>query len=400
MRALALALLAACGGPSDAFQCTDNASCRLGGATGICESTGFCAFADSSCPDGSRYGAAAGSLSNQCVGAGTGSDGGTTGDGPMNVAPHPLGAWANTVAMPTANQRFTFASAQNGATIYVIGGIAGSTRQLDVWFATGNASAILPSGAVSSWTQTTSLPTDRRTFAAAYDGGYVYTFGGRTDTVVNDTSVLAAQVNVDNTLAAWTATTALPQGVRCHAVASSGPNVYVVGGKADTGSQALILRSQMSGGTVSAWQIGATLDVTVFNEAAVVANGYLYVIGGCASGNQVCNQVLDLVEYAQIHPDGTLGTFAHTASLPMPRSHHSAAVSANGDIYVVGGRYGDTLGTPDTADVIAAHPNADGSIGAWHAMTALPHPHGRGGAAVIGSNLVFFDTDAQAATIQ
>jgi hypothetical protein len=48
------------------FKCTDHVDCT--GTGGTCESTGYCSFTDSACADGRRYGAYAGSYSNQCVG--------------------------------------------------------------------------------------------------------------------------------------------------------------------------------------------------------------------------------------------------------------------------------------------------------------------------------------------
>jgi hypothetical protein len=398
-RLLVLALLAACSGPKDAFECTSNASCRFAGATGTCESTGFCSFPDSSCPDGSRYGTAAGSLSNQCVGAGGSGDGGTGGDGAVDVAPHPLGTWANSITMDVP--RYSFAAAQAGPIVYIAGGIQGSTNHSDVWFATGNPNAVLPTAAVSTWTSTTSLPSDRRTFAAAYDAGYVYLFGGRVDATDDTPDVLSAPVNGNSTLGSWTTTTAMPLSVKCEAVASSGPNVYMIGGKSNLQPQSLVLRAQMANGVVSGWQVAATLDTTVFNGAAAVVNGYLYVIGGCATGKGMCSQFLDIVEVAKINADGSLGAFSHTASLPMVWWHHSAAVSGNGDIYVLGGSHDQIQGGgPAASDVVAAHPNPDGSIGAWHAMTPLPTPRIRAFAAVIGNDLVLVQDDTQAVTIQ
>jgi hypothetical protein len=64
-----LALGASCSpfGNGNTFACTDDSQC---GAGGTC-SAGYCAFADSSCASGERYGASAGPNSNQCVGATT-----------------------------------------------------------------------------------------------------------------------------------------------------------------------------------------------------------------------------------------------------------------------------------------------------------------------------------------
>ncbi len=400
-----LIALAACSAPKDAFDCTSNTSCRNGGVTGTCEPTGFCSFPDPSCPMGSRYGAAAGSLSNQCVGAG--SDGGVIGDGNDNALPHALGAWDMTVGMPSTAERYTFASAVDGNFIYVIGGIAGSTGQSGVWFATANPAAIIPTAAIATWTQTTSLPANRWTFAGAYDAGYLYVFGGRTDTNGDTADVLSAPVNADGTVGSWTATTSLPQSIKCEAVASSGPDVYVIGGKHGSSATALVLHATMSGGTISPWQLAATLDVTVFDGTALAANGYLYVIGGCTGGSgsvgNGCTQVLDVIEVAKINSDGTLGKFAHTTALPMPRWHHTAAAAtANGDIYVLAGKYGAKYGDGEVLDVVAAHQHADGTVGAWQTMSALPMTGGRirASASVIGQFLLLLQVDAQVAQIQ
>jgi hypothetical protein len=410
MRALfAIAMLAACSGPRTAFECTTNASCRNGGMTGTCETTGFCSFPDSTCPMGSRYGTAAGGgLAGECVGAtpgsdaGSGSDGsGTNPDAEMIIDPHTLGTWTTTAAMP--NGRYTFAYAQDASNVYVIGGILGSTGKSDVWFATGNPAAILPAAAVSTWTQTTALPAARWTFAGAYDAGYLYVFAGKlgTGSLGDSIDVLSAAVNGNGTIGAWTATTSLPQTMKCEASASSGQDVYLIGGKHSGNAQSLVLHARMSGGTMSAWDVAATLDVTLFDSAAVVVNGYLYVIGGCGGGSNACSPVLDIVEFAKINPaDGSLGAFAHTAALPTARSHHNAAVSGHGDIYVLGGTYGADLTTADTPDVIAAHPSSDGTIAAWHPMTALPIPRRRGSAAVIGNYLVLFHAETQVVQIQ
>jgi hypothetical protein len=74
----AMAFVAACspfGG--GAFACTEDSEC---GAGGMC-SSGYCAFADSSCSSGERYGSLSGPSSNQCVGATTTSDAPSISDG-------------------------------------------------------------------------------------------------------------------------------------------------------------------------------------------------------------------------------------------------------------------------------------------------------------------------------
>jgi len=391
MRALAVAALVACSGPKDAFECTGNDSCRNGSIAGTCEATGFCSFPDPSCPSGARYGdAAGGGLAGQCVGP-PGSDGGV-------VDPAAIGAWQVATAVPVP--RYTHATATNGNFIYVFGGISGSTGRSDVWVASVNQAAIEPMLAITAWTQTTSLPANRRTFGAAYDAGYVYVFGGRTDLTADTPDVLVAPVNLDGTIGAWTAAAALPESVKCEAIAASGSHVYLIGGKSAGVAKAFVLRAELANGTVGPWQLATNLDETVFDHAAVTANGFLYVIGGCASGNNMCNLLLDTVEVARINADGSLGTFTHTTSLPMPRSHHTAAVSSRGDVYVLGGTYGAHLSDPSTTDVVGAHLNADGSVGAWTAMQPLPNGRRRATAAAIGSYLLLVHADTQVAQFQ
>jgi hypothetical protein len=56
--------------PSLVFNCASDTECAEGGVAGACEPTGYCSFADNSCPGGRRYGEWAGeSLGGACVGA-------------------------------------------------------------------------------------------------------------------------------------------------------------------------------------------------------------------------------------------------------------------------------------------------------------------------------------------
>lgn len=89
------------------FQCSDDSAC---GASGRCETTGFCSFADPDCSSGRRYDQSAGSLGGQCTGGGNmNGDGGPivdsppmTGDGPPADAPPTAGCPAGYVALTGA----------------------------------------------------------------------------------------------------------------------------------------------------------------------------------------------------------------------------------------------------------------------------------------------------------
>ncbi len=58
-----------------AYPCNQESDCLRSDEQGVCEPTGFCSFADTTCPDGRRYGDLSGNFAGQCV-AGETSDGG------------------------------------------------------------------------------------------------------------------------------------------------------------------------------------------------------------------------------------------------------------------------------------------------------------------------------------
>ncbi|HEY5938620.1 MAG TPA: hypothetical protein VIU61_28410 [Kofleriaceae bacterium] len=72
MRTILYAVAAASFGCSPfgggAFNCTDDSQCTRGGMAGTCQGTGFCSFADDTCPSGQRYGDSSGGLGGVCVG--------------------------------------------------------------------------------------------------------------------------------------------------------------------------------------------------------------------------------------------------------------------------------------------------------------------------------------------
>ena len=71
------------------FHCTSDLDCINAGATGLCQSVGYCSFPDSTCGGGQRYGELSGPFANQCLGGDVGPDGGV--DAEACSASCPLG---------------------------------------------------------------------------------------------------------------------------------------------------------------------------------------------------------------------------------------------------------------------------------------------------------------------
>ena len=113
MRALLLLFVLANAGclRKTEFQCADDGSC---GASGRCESTGFCSFMDGDCSSGRRYDQSAGTLAGQCTGGGTNGDGGpidtpdnmTDGQPMVDAAPAGCPAGYNAITGGEANHLY------------------------------------------------------------------------------------------------------------------------------------------------------------------------------------------------------------------------------------------------------------------------------------------------------
>ncbi|MEK9195875.1 MAG: hypothetical protein AAB914_00745, partial [Patescibacteria group bacterium] len=129
-------------------------------------------------------------------------------------------------------------------------------------------------------------------------------------------------------------------------------------------------------GTIGSWLKTAPGSFALRNPAAVVANGWLYVMGGTTSG-----VVLDSFYSGKLNSDGsTMSWSSYSPALPGPRAGASA-VAANGYIYLMGG----TDGTSAQTTVYYAQPNTGGGVGAW---TLNPHalPSARDGFGSVYAN--------------
>jgi hypothetical protein len=167
--------------------------------------------------------------------------------------------------------------------------------------------------------------------------------------------------NDSGALGPWqTASNALPaiRNVATSVVANG--YVYVIGGSSGTPQSTVYYAKLNSDGSVGTWNTAANaLPTTVYQATSVASNGYVYVMGGVGSST---------VYYAKLNSDGSVGTW-NTASNALPGNRQQAtSVVANGYVYVIGGSNGTIQST-----VYYAKLNSDGSVGTWNtAANALP----------------------------
>ena len=191
----------------------------------------------------------------------------------------------------------------------------------------------------------------------------VYVLGGGGGPHVCFTTVAA-----DGSLAPWQATTPIPEGlgVNYATVVAHGRCLYLLGGGGrdpqtgrDTTFADVAIARVRDDGTLGAWEKTAPLPEPRRGGAAVVAEGFVYYVGG---------EYQRRVFYAPIEPSGLLGEWRETQRLISNRT--SLRVFAwNRRLYAVGGAI---LIDRDADTVFRTSISPDGSLGKWGRTTPLP----------------------------
>ncbi|MDE2001480.1 MAG: tail fiber protein [Patescibacteria group bacterium] len=266
-----------------------------------------------------------------------------------------LGSWGSTTVLPY--------SIGNGGTvtangyIYQLGGQNSGGAVNYVYYAKVNSD-----GTIGSWTSTTPLVTAYSTITFVAINGYIYEAGGSLGGGAGSNVVNYAKINTDGSLGSWTSTTVLPSGSYQNFGAAANGYFYVMGGYNGSIRNSIYYAKQNNDGSLGSWHTTSLGNGGSLMSSTAVANGYLYVLGGAGySGN------ITTVDYAKLNADGSLTGWYNATSLPVGLSGAETVV-ANGYMYVLGG--GASNGA--VATVYYAKINSDGSLGAWNSGTALP----------------------------
>lgn len=234
----------------------------------------------------------------------------------------------------------------------------------------------LTGGALGNWNATKSLPAARNEHSSAVYNGYIYVMGGIQGTAtVND--VYYAPLSDTGQVGAWQSDSAinLPGPRRFQSSVAYDGYLYVIGGSGGNNNaldSVYYTKLQSNGRPVSpgtcqnVWCPTTALPGTSTGNAAVVSNGYIYVMDGTGSMSS------SEVAFAEINADGQLGAWTSTTSLPSALSGSSLGQAAayNGYLYISGG-YNSGSNTY-LSDVYFAELNSDGTVAAWHQATSLP----------------------------
>ena len=216
---------------------------------------------------------------------------------------------------------------------------------------------------IGNWSPTTLLPQPLAAWNAFVHNGAIYTIGGRNSSDQPTKTTYYAKIQSNGELGAWTSTQPLPVALYLHSVSVDDTYVYVVGGWSGSQTESTIWRAPFdANGGLGAWTNVGSYPVNIDLHGSVIANGHLYVLGGW-NGLQPLNNVY----YAETAAGG-IGQWQVANPLPVPLYRLAATVYKD-VIYVTGGY--DNNQTARNS-VYYAKINADGSLGAWQAATAMP----------------------------
>ncbi|ASB49694.1 right-handed parallel beta-helix repeat-containing protein [Alkalitalea saponilacus] len=220
---------------------------------------------------------------------------------------------------------------------------------------------------MGNWVTTTVIPqTLSGHQAATWNNRFVFLSGGFNGTS-NSPQVYRAALQSSG-ISGWTTVSALPKGVRNHAMVIGDNTIYVLGGATDDEVSDRIFYATMSlNGNIGQWQeMEIRLPSSLHGHTAVFCNGYLYVAGGSSQFSN--GSGTSEVWVAQVLANGKLSEFEVTTVLPVEVRNHTMVVDGE-DVLVIGGVNNDDekLNT-----VFRNFSQSDGNLGGWVSETNLP----------------------------
>jgi len=199
--------------------------------------------------------------------------------------------------------------------------------------------ALRADGSLASWSAGPPLPGPRFHHSAVFHARFVYVTGGL-EASVSVATVFRARVRPDGSLDAWTREGDMPRPRSHHASFAHGGALYVVAGldghpaAANTPLNDVLRARILSDGAIGAWVTVSTLDSAYATHAAVVHDGYVYVVGGVENNTRF----VSTVQRAPLGQDGTIGPWEGvTPGLPVARGHVHQVPVWRGRLYSLGG---------------------------------------------------------------
>lgn len=269
--------------------------------------------------------------------------------------------WSGAAPLPDAIDQHVslITTGSRGSFLYVIGGQDGGRPSRETWKA-----RIEKDGSVGAWQKDGALPDGRAGTALATGGRHVVLAGGRTTDGTLSREVLLAHLWPDSRLGAWKAAAYVMPGARWQAGAVvANEYIYVIGGADSAGATNTVFRARISrADQVSPWTTLAPLPEPRSHHSTLVHDGAIYVVGGFGEDGRARDDVLR----ATIGDDGALGAWQVVSRLDAGLAAHAAVVH-DGALWVIGGAVDATQASDR---VLRAAFQQDGTLAAWEVTEA------------------------------
>ena len=257
------------------------------------------------------------------------------------------GRWSAAAPMNVFRARHTATLLRNGK-VLVASGFDGSVNEI--------TSSELYDPVTNTWTITGGLTQARaRHTATLLTNGRVLVVGGD-----GGGGGFTSGELYDPATGTWTPTGSLnvPRSSHTATLLPSG-KVLAAGGRPTTSAE---LYDPQTG----AWTFTGAMNAVHYHghSATLLRTGRVLLAGG-TNQNGGSNYIATTELY-----NPTTGTWSLTASLPLPRGHHSATLLPNGNVVVAGGSTGTTLDNPDDLETHAYQPIFP-SFGVWFSTGSI-----------------------------
>lgn len=221
----------------------------------------------------------------------------------------------------------------------------------------------------AGWIYTADLPENLVDFGIALNSTRVWVIGGFDGTAAVDRVWYATASPGSPALSSWTAGPDLPSPVRDHAVVVAERFLYVLGGRTGGSPRDSIQIGEFKfDGTLLGWRPSAVvLPLPLWNLRAFVSGGFLYIAGGCTGPGE--DTATNAVYSCRIRQNGDLEPWQPCPSLPAARGAHSVAFSA-GRIWILGGH--DATGASQAGIYFSDVDPVSGALSPWQSGTDLP----------------------------
>ena len=281
-----------------------------------------------------------------------------------------IASWRTLAAMP--EPRANHCSAVAAGHLLVFGGNHRPDGGADFVVTDAVHSArVLDGGGLGPWKLAGRMPSAASECTVAADGARVIVVDAIYARTSDGGKVIAATVDGDGLLAAWSVLGSVPDARR---VLSSeawvrGATLYAMADEIDPdgGAGGTLTLHAAAGASLGGWQTDAWLPEFRGQAQYAWTDRYVYVLGGYLAG---ATQVSAGVVGGTIGSDGTVGGRFDARALPEPTAF-GEAVAVDDYLFVVGGR-GAVFGGSGRSSVLSARAAGDGSLGEWTPQAPLP----------------------------